>query len=144
MLFVPSVRRWEACSCSGMKIQLSLDGSHLRSGRFKGGAAERGVFASGYQCIVSPHCWTSNYTGWHTNATSHSMLKDDQIARDNALPVHYRLLRSVRHCTAPGRHTKVFTPCQPVPKYRTKGCSRSFADSPGARTLVFAAFEPFP
>ena len=32
---------------------------------------------------------------------------------------------------------------QPVPKYHTKGCSRSFADSPGARTLVFAAFEPF-
>ena len=36
-------------------------------------------------------------------------------------------------------------PCffQPAPKYHTKGCSRSFADSPGARTLVFAAFEPF-
>ena len=32
---------------------------------------------------------------------------------------------------------------QPTPKYHTKGCSRSFADSPGARTLVFAAFEPF-
>ena len=32
---------------------------------------------------------------------------------------------------------------QPAPKYHTKGCSRSFADSPGARTLVFAAFEPF-
>ena len=26
---------------------------------------------------------------------------------------------------------------QPAPKYHTKGCSRSFADSPGARTLVF-------
>ena len=32
---------------------------------------------------------------------------------------------------------------QPAPKYHTKGCSRSSADSPGARTLVFAAFEPF-
>ena len=28
-------------------------------------------------------------------------------------------------------------------KYHTKGCSHSCADSPGARTLVFAAFEPF-
>ena len=33
---------------------------------------------------------------------------------------------------------------QPAPKYHTKGCSRSSADSPGAWTLVFAAFEPFP
>ena len=32
---------------------------------------------------------------------------------------------------------------QPAPKYHTKGCSRSFADSPGARTLVFAALAPF-
>ena len=32
---------------------------------------------------------------------------------------------------------------QPSPKYHTKGCSRSSVDSPGARTLVFAAFEPF-
>ena len=32
---------------------------------------------------------------------------------------------------------------QPAPKYHTKGCSRSCVDSPGARTLVFAAFEPF-
>ena len=28
-------------------------------------------------------------------------------------------------------------------KYHTKGCSRSSVDSPGARTLVFAAFELF-
>ena len=32
---------------------------------------------------------------------------------------------------------------QPAPKYHTKGCSHSSADSPGARTLVFVAFEPF-
>ena len=32
---------------------------------------------------------------------------------------------------------------QPAPKYHTKGCSRSSVDSPGARTLVFEAFEPF-
>ena len=32
---------------------------------------------------------------------------------------------------------------QPAPKYHTKGCSRSFVDSPVARTLVFAAFESF-
>ena len=32
---------------------------------------------------------------------------------------------------------------QPAPKYHTKGCSRSSVDCPGARTLVFAAFEPF-
>ena len=32
---------------------------------------------------------------------------------------------------------------QPAPKYHTKGCSRSCVDSPGARTLVFAASEPF-
>ena len=27
--------------------------------------------------------------------------------------------------------------------YHTKGCSRSSVDSPGARTLVFVAFQPF-
>ena len=32
---------------------------------------------------------------------------------------------------------------QPAPKYHTKGCSHSLADSAGARTLVFVAFEPF-
>ena len=31
---------------------------------------------------------------------------------------------------------------EPAPKYHTKGCSRSSVDSPAARTLVFAAFEP--
>ena len=36
-----------------------------------------------------------------------------------------------------------FSSHQPAPKYHTKGCSHSSADSPGARTLVFAAFEPF-
>ena len=30
------------------------------------------------------------------------------------------------------------------PKYHTKVCSRSCVESPGARTLVFAAFQPFP
>ena len=30
---------------------------------------------------------------------------------------------------------------QPAPKYHTKGCSHSSADSRGARTLVFAAFD---
>ena len=32
---------------------------------------------------------------------------------------------------------------QPAPKYHTKGCSHSSADSPGARTLVLVACEPF-
>ena len=32
---------------------------------------------------------------------------------------------------------------QPAPKYYTKGCSHSSVDSPGARRLVFVAFEPF-
>ena len=40
-----------------------------------------------------------------------------------------------------GSPTVNFT--QPAPKYHTKGCSRSSVDSPGARTLVFEAFEPF-
>ena len=31
---------------------------------------------------------------------------------------------------------------QRAPKYHTEGCSHSFADSPGARMLIFAAFEP--
>ena len=31
----------------------------------------------------------------------------------------------------------------PAPKYHTKGCSRSSVDSPGVRTLVFVASEPF-
>ena len=37
----------------------------------------------------------------------------------------------------------VIQKAQPAPKYHTKGFSRSFADSPGAWTLVFAAFQPF-
>ena len=32
---------------------------------------------------------------------------------------------------------------QPAPKYHTKGCSRSSAESPGARTQVLTAFESF-
>ena len=32
---------------------------------------------------------------------------------------------------------------KPAPKYHTKGCSHSCVDSPGARTLVFVAFETF-
>ena len=32
---------------------------------------------------------------------------------------------------------------QPAPKYHTKGCSHLSVDSPRARTLVFAAGEPF-
>ena len=32
---------------------------------------------------------------------------------------------------------------QPAPRYHTKGCSRSSVDSPGARKLVFEAFESF-
>ena len=32
---------------------------------------------------------------------------------------------------------------QPAPKHHTKGCSHWFGDSPGARTLVFAALLPF-
>ena len=52
-------------------------------------------------------------------------------------------------CTT-GRLARVMGPClpgshsagsHPSPKYHTKGCSRSSVDSPGARTLVFAAFE---
>ena len=31
----------------------------------------------------------------------------------------------------------------PTPTYHTKACSCSSVDSPGARTLVFAAFQPF-
>ena len=43
------------------------------------------------------------------------------------------------------RHKKTSTKInfQPAPKYHTKGCSRSSADSPGVRTLVFVASEPF-
>ena len=51
------------------------------------------------------------------------------------------------HCTTKGLPCKflgqLISTCQPAPKYHTKGCSRSSADSPGARTLVFATFEPF-
>ena len=36
-----------------------------------------------------------------------------------------------------------FATDQPAPKYHTKGCSRSSVDSPGARTLGFAALVPF-
>ena len=35
----------------------------------------------------------------HTNATSHFLLKEDQIARDNCLPAQCRCLRSVPHCS---------------------------------------------
>ena len=45
-------------------------------------------------------------------------------------------------CDANGPQN-VKNPIQPAPKYHTEGCLHSFADSPGARTLVLAAFEPF-
>ena len=50
---------------------------------------------------------------------------------------------STKALSPPSRFCTVILFFQPAPKYHTKGCSRSFADSPGARTLVFAVFEPF-
>ena len=46
----------------------------------------------------------------HTNATSHSLLKDDQMARDNRLPVQCRRLLAVGATSSchPGRHANVF------------------------------------
>ena len=60
---------------------------------------------------------------------------------------HLKMLRD-KHCplTARGGHferEETKASLQPAPKYHTKGCSHSSAASPGARTLVFAAFEPF-
>ena len=46
-------------------------------------------------------------------------------------------------CCASNRAIGVLSLHQPAPKYHTKGCSRSSGDSPGARTLVFAAFQQF-
>ena len=43
----------------------------------------------------------------------------------------------------PARTPPIVLLLQPAPKYHTKGCSRSSGDSPGARTLVFPAFETF-
>ena len=39
-----------------------------------------------------------------------SLLKDDQIVRDNRLPVHCRHLAATSYCD-PGRHANVITPC---------------------------------
>ena len=46
-----------------------------------------------------------------------------------------------KNAKAPPPHKRFSN--QPAPKYHTKGCSRSSVHSPGARTLVFAAFESF-
>ena len=59
--------------------------------------------------------------------------------------VHYQVIVIHRESLELGSNWSVIKVIcdQPAPKYHTKGCSHSSADSPGARTLVFAAFEPF-
>ena len=56
------------------------------------------VFAFAYQYIVSPRGQTANRT---VTQMRHPLLvlKDDQIVRDNRLPVHCRHLVSRRHRT---------------------------------------------
>ena len=67
--------------------------------------------------------------------TDHVGPKADTAPRRGATPmITHNLLSS---------SMKQWTIIQPAPKYHTKGCSRSSADSLGARTLVFAAFESF-
>ena len=74
------------------------------SGRFARGVTERGVFAfvantlslsaAGLATVLSHKCDIP------------SMLKDDQIARDNRLPVHCRRLRLLRHHSVPNSRTR--------------------------------------
>ena len=48
----------------------------------------------------------------HTIATFHSLLKRDQIACDNRLPVHFRRVASRRRsAVVPCRHANIATPC---------------------------------
>ena len=70
--------------------------SPLSSGRFQGGVAERGVLTFVCQCIVSLRP-QGQQPYFHTNATScTSVLRDDQIARNNRLPVQRQRLLSAR------------------------------------------------
>ena len=56
----------------------------LRGG-LKGGLTERGVFTTACQCIVSPHGRTGNRP---VTSRPCKLMKHDQIAHDNRLPVH--------------------------------------------------------
>ena len=71
---------------------------------------------------------------WALHSTPQQPGKSDKHRAREPRNLTHELYRESAHET----HTD-----QPAPKYHTKGCSRSSADSPGARTLVFAGCEPF-
>ena len=67
--------------------------------------------------------------------------------RASMLPCTLTMLKvqsSWRACSGERPHLVMTKPenlqIQPAPRYHTQWCSHSSADSPGARTLVFAAF----
>ena len=70
----------------------------INSGRFKSGVRERG----GIRICLLVHCFSAppdRQLYYHTNATSHSLLKQNLIARNNRLPVQCRRVASSRHFT---------------------------------------------
>ena len=85
------------------------------SGRLKREVTESGVSAYACQQIVSQRPWTGNRT---VTQMLHPLLKDNQIARDNRLPVQCRCLRSLRHRTViPVATHCLFTPCLNMPNH---------------------------
>ena len=64
-------------------------------------------------CLSAPMDWQPYY---HTNATSHSLLRDDQIARANRMPVRCRCVAvgATSYCH-PGHHTNVVAHCLLIP-----------------------------
>ena len=87
----------------------------LSSGTFKRGVTERG----GIRLCLPVHCLSARSDRqpyFHTNATSSSLLKDNQIVRDNRLPVHCRHLAPRRHHTVIPVATQMSLPpvCSPL------------------------------
>ena len=88
---------------------------------------ERGVFAFACQYIVSPRALRAVRPATVLSHTCDilSLLKDDQIVRDNRLPVHCRHLVSRQHRTVipvatqnlKCRYPCLLTPCLNVPNH---------------------------
>ena len=76
---------------------------------------------------------------WHLNFVTFTVPLGLSHSRATQINPPQRFSGAWRNCSY---RTWLFCTGQPAPEYRTKGCSHSSADSPGARALVFAAFEP--
>ena len=88
--------------------------SRLNQAHEKGGCRKGGI-----RICLPVHCLSARSDRQpycHTNATYPPCLKDDQIVRDNCLPVHCRHLASRRHRTVIPVATQMLLPpvCYPL------------------------------